>query len=62
MGLARISKRKLAQGGIHHAPAGYDQLALMNAGPNPEGFFGFFASELAEPRWKLAPSRRRETA
>jgi hypothetical protein len=62
MGLNRISKRKMAQGGVHHAPAGYDQLALMNAGANPEGFFGFFASELAEPMRKLAPARRGETA
>jgi hypothetical protein len=62
MGIDRISKRKMAQGGVHHAPAGYDQLALMNAGPNPEGFFGFFASELAEPMRKLAPARRGETA
>jgi hypothetical protein len=62
MGLNRISKRKMAQGGVHHAPAGYDQLALMNAGPNPEGFFGFFASELAEPMRKLAPARRGGTA
>jgi hypothetical protein len=62
MGLARISKRKMAQGGVHHAPAGYDRLALMNAGPNPERFFGFFAPELAEPRRKLAPSHRSETA
>jgi len=62
MGLDRISKRKLAQGGVHHAPAGYYQLTLMNAGPNPEGFFGFFASELAEPMRKLAPARRGETA
>jgi hypothetical protein len=52
----------MAQGGVHHAPAGYDQLALVNAGPNPEGFFGFFASELAEPMRKLAPARRGETA
>jgi hypothetical protein len=62
MDLDRISKRKMAQGGVHHAPDGYDQLALMNAAPNPEGFFGFFASELAESMRKLAPSRRSEMA
>jgi hypothetical protein len=62
MGLDRISKRKMAQGGVHHAPAGDDQLTLMNAAPNPEGFFGFFASELAEPMRKLAPARRGGTA
>ena len=36
--------------------AGYDHLALINAGPDPEGFFGFFASELAEPLRELTPS------
>jgi hypothetical protein len=36
--------------------AGYDHLALINAGPDPEGFFDFFASELAEPLRKLTPS------
>jgi hypothetical protein len=36
--------------------AGYDHLALVNAGPDPEGFFDFFASELAEPLRKLTPS------
>jgi hypothetical protein len=36
--------------------AGYDHLALINAGPDPEGFFDFFASELAEPLRKVTPS------
>src|ERR687894_1055464 len=36
--------------------AGYDHLALVNAGPDPEGFFDFFASELAEPLRKLTLS------
>ena len=36
--------------------AGYDHLALINAGPDPEGFFDFFASELAEPMGSLKPS------
>ncbi len=31
------------------AGAGFDHLALVNAGPDPDGFFGFFADELAEP-------------
>jgi hypothetical protein len=62
MSLDRISKWKMAQGGVHHAPVGYDQLALTNAGPNPEGFLDFFASELAEPMRRLAPTRRSETA
>jgi hypothetical protein len=62
MGLDRISKWKMAQGGVYHALVGYAQLALMKAGPNPGGFFGYFASELAEPMRKLAPARRGETA
>ena len=36
--------------------AGYDHLALINAGPDPDGFFDFFASELAEPLRKLTPT------
>jgi hypothetical protein len=36
--------------------AGYDHLALINAGPDPEGFFDFFALELAEPLRKVTPS------
>jgi hypothetical protein len=35
---------------------GYDHLALINAGPDPEGFFDFFASEVAEPLRTLTPS------
>ncbi len=31
------------------AGAGFDHLALVNAGPDPDGFFEFFAGELAEP-------------
>ena len=38
------------------ADAGYDHLALINAGPDPDGFFDFFASELAEPMRALTPS------
>lgn len=29
--------------------AGFDHLALVNAGPDPDGFFAFFEAELAEP-------------
>jgi G6PDH family F420-dependent oxidoreductase len=29
--------------------AGFDHLALLNAGPDPDGFLDFFARELAEP-------------
>jgi len=29
--------------------AGFDRLALINAGPDPDGFFNFFSGELAEP-------------
>jgi hypothetical protein len=36
--------------------AGYDHLALINAGPDPEGFFDSFALELAEPLRKVTPS------
>ena len=36
--------------------AGYDHLALINAGPDPDGFFDFYASELAEPIRSLKPS------
>jgi G6PDH family F420-dependent oxidoreductase len=31
------------------ADAGFDHLALLNAGPDPDGFLDFFARELAEP-------------
>lgn len=38
------------------AEAGFDHLALINAGPDPDGFFEFFAAEL-EPRLRqLAPA------
>jgi hypothetical protein len=30
---------------------------VINAGPDPEGFFDFFASELAEPLRELTPMR-----
>ena len=36
--------------------AGFDHLALINAGPDPEGFFDFFTSELNEPIRELTPS------
>ena len=36
--------------------AGFDHLALINAGPDPDGFFDFFEKELAEPVRKLEPS------
>jgi hypothetical protein len=36
--------------------AGYDHLALVNAGPAPEGFSNFFASELANPLRNLTPA------
>ncbi len=35
--------------------AGFDHLALINAGPDPDGFFDFFADELAEPIRALTP-------
>ena len=36
--------------------AGFDHLALINAGPDPDGFFDFFERELAEPVRALTPS------
>ncbi|RNL85694.1 TIGR03557 family F420-dependent LLM class oxidoreductase [Halostreptopolyspora alba] len=36
--------------------AGFDHLALVNAGPDPDGFFDFFAKELDEPIRTLTPS------
>jgi G6PDH family F420-dependent oxidoreductase len=40
-----------------YAEAGFDHLALVNAGPEPDGFFAFFADELAEPLRAIAPGR-----
>ncbi len=37
--------------------AGFDHLALINAGPDPDGFFDFFEKELAEPVRALTPSK-----
>ena len=37
-----------------YAEAGFDHLALVNAGPDPDGFFAFFADELAEPLRAIA--------
>jgi hypothetical protein len=36
--------------------AGFDHLALLNAGPDPDGFFEFFARDLAKPLRALRPS------
>ncbi len=36
--------------------AGFDRLALVNAGPDPDGFLDFFAGELARPVRELTPS------
>jgi G6PDH family F420-dependent oxidoreductase len=36
--------------------AGFDHLALLNAGPDPDGFFEFFARDLAGPLRALRPS------
>ena len=33
--------------------AGFDHLALINAGPDPDGFFEFFANELEAPLREL---------
>lgn len=36
--------------------AGFDHLALVNAGPDPDGFFPFFEQELKGPLAELTPS------
>jgi G6PDH family F420-dependent oxidoreductase len=36
-----------------YADAGFDRLVLMNAGPDPDGFLGFYAKELAAPLREL---------
>jgi G6PDH family F420-dependent oxidoreductase len=36
--------------------AGFDHLVAMNAGPDPDGFMDFFASELAAPMRALTPA------
>jgi G6PDH family F420-dependent oxidoreductase len=36
--------------------AGFDHLVAMNAGPDPDGFFDFFARDLAGPLRALTPS------
>ncbi len=36
--------------------AGFDHLALINAGPDPDGFFDFFAKELDVPIRTLTPN------
>ncbi|TQN31175.1 G6PDH family F420-dependent oxidoreductase [Haloactinospora alba] len=36
------------------ARAGFDHLALVNAGPDPDGFLDFFTHELAEPLRELS--------
>ena len=38
------------------ADAGFDHLALLNAGPDPDGFFDFFTRELAGPLRALEPA------
>jgi hypothetical protein len=38
--------------------AGFDHLVAMNAGPDPDGFMDFFASELAAPLRALTPATR----
>lgn len=36
------------------ADAGFDRLALVNAGPDPDGFFDFYTNELARPLRELS--------
>jgi G6PDH family F420-dependent oxidoreductase len=40
----------------HYVDAGFDHLVTMNAGPDPDGFIDFFASELAGPLRSLTPA------
>jgi G6PDH family F420-dependent oxidoreductase len=35
--------------------AGFDHLVMQNAGPDPDGFIGFYRTELDEPLRKLSP-------
>lgn len=37
--------------------AGFDRLAMLNAGPDPDGFIDFYQRELAEPIRQLTPSK-----
>lgn len=37
-----------------HIDAGFDRIALLNVGPDPDGFFDFFERELQEPLRNLA--------
>jgi G6PDH family F420-dependent oxidoreductase len=39
-----------------YAEAGFDHLAIMNMGPDPDGFMDFFARELARPLSELTPA------
>ncbi|GAB3256501.1 LLM class F420-dependent oxidoreductase [Kineococcus gypseus] len=39
-----------------YVDAGFDHLVTQNAGPDPDGFLGFFADELAAPLRALTPS------
>ncbi|GAB3445448.1 LLM class F420-dependent oxidoreductase [Streptomonospora sediminis] len=38
------------------ADAGFDRLALVNAGPDPDGFFDFYAKELSGRLREIAPA------
>lgn len=48
-------KRHLQVAG-QFADAGFDHLVAMNAGPDPDGFMDFFATELAAPMRALTPA------
>jgi G6PDH family F420-dependent oxidoreductase len=41
-----------------YVDAGFDHLVALNAGPDPDGFMDFFASELAGPMRALTPAGR----
>ena len=39
-----------------YVDAGFDTIVLLNAGPDPDGFMEFFATELADKVRALTPS------
>lgn len=39
-----------------YVDAGFDQLALLNTGPDPEGFLDFFAQQLSDRLRSLPPA------
>lgn len=48
--------RRHLEAAQRYADAGFDRLVLMNAGPDPDGFFDFFRRELREPLTRMRGS------